>query len=94
MFNQEHYKKQLIAAINSYIRLINNNCQYHEHPIRVLHDEWVSYFEDNGDTFVAILTTVKGEKEKIKFHKAEWKSINVNILTNGKLKKLLNKFSS
>jgi hypothetical protein len=84
---EEVYKNQIVGAINTYIRVINESDIYNEVGINKINNEWYSYLEDNGDTFVAILI-IDGKEEKFRFKKHEWRTLNVNPLANPQLLQL------
>lgn len=90
MLTDEHFKKRIVGAINSYIRLINSS-EKNGTDYEIISSQWKSHLEDDKNTFVATLK-VNGKEELLYFSYDEWKSINVDILQNAKLKNLTKRF--
>ncbi|MEK4382284.1 hypothetical protein NSS70_10555 [Aeribacillus sp. FSL K6-2848] len=89
---EEHFRREVIGAINTYIRMINESDKWDPVGLGIIDNVWNSHLEDNGDTFVATLN-IKGNKEKIYFKKDDWKSFNANMMANQQLQNLFNRFS-
>lgn len=87
---EEVFKNQIVGAINTYIRVINESNKLNEVGIGKINNEWYSYLEEGGDTFVAILN-IDGNEEKFQFKKSEWKTLNANPLANPQLLQLRKK---
>lgn len=87
----EIYKNQIVGAINTYIRMINESDKLNINGLGIIDNEWHSYLEENGNTFVAILK-IKNKEEKLYFKKWEWKGININMFSNEQLQSLLKRF--
>lgn len=90
LLTDEHFKKRIIGAINSYIRLINSSVK-NESNDEIISSQWKSHLEDEKNTFVATLK-VNGKEELLYFSYDEWKTIDVDVLQNIKLKNLMNRF--
>jgi hypothetical protein len=90
---QEVFKGQIIGAINTYIRVVNESDKLNEVGNGRINNEWYSYLEEEGDTFVAILN-IDGKEEKFHFKKSEWKTLNVNPLANPQLVQLRKKIGT
>ncbi|MEB8638211.1 hypothetical protein P4H32_31740 [Bacillus cereus] len=90
MLTDEHFKKRIIGAINSYIRLINSSVKNESNDV-IISSQWKSHLEDEKNTFVATLK-VNGKEEMFYFYYDEWKTIDVDVFQNNKLKNLMNRF--
>lgn len=90
---EEVFKNKIIGAVNTYIRVINESDKLNEVGNGKINNEWYSYLEDDGDTFVVILN-IGGNEEKFRFKKEEWKTLDVNPLINPQLLQLRKRFES
>jgi hypothetical protein len=81
------YKNQIVGAINTYIRLINETVSTNKNIIGIIDNEWHSYLDGEGETFVAILK-INNKEEKLYFEKCEWKGLDINMFANEKLQEL------
>ncbi|WMT41745.1 hypothetical protein RE628_04445 [Paenibacillus sp. D2_2] len=90
MLTDEHFKKRIIGAINSYIRLINSSVKSDSND-EIISSQWKSHLEDEKNTFVATLK-VNGKEELLYFSYDEWKTYDVDVLKNNKLKNLMKRF--
>lgn len=87
------YKNQIVGTINTYIRMINESDKLNENGLGIIENEWYSYLEEDGKTFVAVLK-INCQEEKFHFKEGEWKELNVNMFANEQLKKLQRRFKS
>ncbi|HDR6244294.1 MULTISPECIES: hypothetical protein [Bacillus cereus group] len=88
----EVFKNQIIGAINTYIRMINDLAMENKEELEIIDNEWYSYLEEDGETFVAILKIYNIE-EKFYFKEWEWKRLNINMFANEQLQDLQKRFS-
>lgn len=86
------FKNQIVGTINTYIRMINNTKKTNNENINIIDNEWHSYLEEEGETFVAILK-IYDKEEKLFFKKCEWKDLNKNMFANKQLQNLQKRFS-
>lgn len=89
---EEIYKNQIVGTINTYIRMINDAARVNKKGINIIDNEWHSYLEEGGDTFVAILK-INHIEEKFIFKEWEWKHLNINMFVNEQLQELHRRFS-
>ncbi|PGZ90951.1 hypothetical protein [Bacillus sp. AFS029533] len=87
------YKNQIVGTINTYIRMINESDKINESGIGIIDNEWYSYLEDGGKTFVAVLI-INGKEEKFYFKEKEWKSLDLNMFENKQLQNLQKRIRS
>lgn len=89
---EEIFKNQIVGTINTYIRMINVSERVNNKGPGIIDNEWHSYLEEGGDTFVAILK-INNIEEKFYFKEWEWKDLNINMFANEQLKDLQKRFS-
>ncbi|MNJ48941.1 hypothetical protein D3C77_441510 [compost metagenome] len=82
--NAEHYKKAVVGAVNSYIRMINGDGK------ELIDNTWRSTVTDDGTFHIHLI--VQGREETITLQKDEWIGLDNNLLGNSKLKELANRF--
>lgn len=87
------FKNQLVGAINSYIRTINESDKWNPEGLAIIGNEWQSTISQNGTTFIATLK-INGKEENIIFQKEEWQSYKINIFANKQLRDLLKRCSN
>jgi hypothetical protein len=88
----EIYKNQIVGTINTYIRMINESDIMNKNGLGIIDNEWQSYLEEDGNTFVAILK-IKNKEEKLYFKEWEWKGLNINMFANEQLQLLQRRFN-
>ena len=88
----EMYKNQIVGAINTYIRMINQSDKFNQNGRGIIDNEWHSYVEGGGNTFVAILK-IRNQEEKLYFKEWEWKGLNINMFVNEQLQHLQRRFN-
>jgi hypothetical protein len=84
-------KNQIVGTINTYIRMINESDIMNKSGLGIIDNEWQSYLDEDGNTFVAILK-IKNKEEKLYFKEWEWKGLNINMFANEQLQHLQRRF--
>lgn len=87
----EHYKKSVVGAVNSYIRMINESDKYDVVGKGIIDTTWRSTITSDGCFHIHL--KVNGHDDTITLTSEEWNSPSANHMGNAKLKEFAERFS-